>query len=500
MSKEGQFPIQITGDASSLVEASQQTNQALESNRLKLSELTPEQKAQAQSLDLTKTATQEAGAAAGEHAGKLQFLGLKTGELRKLTRELSTEFPIAGMAARLMINPIVAGLTIAIMTFGAAKKALDDWNAKLDATAAQNASHDFFPGIQAQKESLDQAKTSAAEFATALGNIGAAEDKFKTKVSEAIDKLREFTNAQAEVNSAGEAKELAEVDLKQKTGKLDEVGGIKARAEIQERYRKQQDALKTQGEQDEVKLLETELQHDKDSQTSLSQAAADARKKRDTLKARRAQAEKDLEEGKKKAAEYDTAADEAIAANDESGPSAGLVQSGEVPGDLAIDATPEGLKDALRQRDAQRRFNKSNEELIRRLDQGELPQAEGAVSGADTRAKSNAERVNELERTVPAKKAVLGIREQGRAVAGGLKDQTTETETAAQIAAKLAEVQKELVALKAEIVKTALSGHGVNTAALDALKALEGHNKALAKELAEQEKRIRAMEGRPPRV
>jgi FtsZ-binding cell division protein ZapB len=49
-----------------------------------------------------------------------------------------------------------------------------------------------------------------------------------------------------------------------------------------------QDDLKTKGEQDEIKLQETELEHDKQTQPTLSQAAADARKRRDELKARRA--------------------------------------------------------------------------------------------------------------------------------------------------------------------------------------------------------------------
>jgi hypothetical protein len=66
------------------------------------------------------------------------------------------------------------------------------------------------------------------------------------------------------------------------------IGAIKQRGAIRERYRKMQDDLKTKGEQDEIKLQETELEHDKQTQPTLSQAAADARKRRDELKARRA--------------------------------------------------------------------------------------------------------------------------------------------------------------------------------------------------------------------
>ena len=115
-----------------------------------------------------------------------------------------------------MLNPIVAAFTGAIAIFGYAKQKLEEWNQALDAAAARNASKDFLPGIEAKKTALDQAAASAAEFATSLANVGKAEDKFKTSVSQAIDKLHEFMNAQAEVNSASEERRLAEVDLKQK--------------------------------------------------------------------------------------------------------------------------------------------------------------------------------------------------------------------------------------------------------------------------------------------
>ena len=462
----------------------------------------------AKSLQDVGKASKEATAAAGEDGQKTEeltqktgFLNLKKTELKKLVRELGHEFPIAGMAGRAMMNPIIAGLTLGIMAFGAAKKALADWNAKLDAAAARNASRDFLPGIQAQKESLDQAKTSAAEFATALGNIGAAEDKFKTKVSEAIDKLHEFTNAQTEVNSSAEALEMAQIDLKQKTGKLDDVGAIKQRAAIKERYRKTQDDLKTKGEQDEIKLQETELKHDKDSQRSLAEAAADARKKRDALKARRAQAQKDLEEGKKKELEYGQEFEEAAAANDEkSGPVFQSPYSGELGRAQLNPAAAQKLEDARRQRDRQRGFNKVNENLIKKLDQSQLPEAEGTASVADTRIKNNAERINELERTLPAKKEVIGTREQGREAAGRIKDRTTETEATAQIGQELKQGQVKATQLTQQMLSAARSGGPVTAEVLNAFREQEAYNKRVAAELSAQSKRLSEMEGRPPRI
>src|SRR5664279_1740683 len=83
-----------------------------------------------------------------ELAKKTGFLSLKKTELKKLVRELGHEFPIAGMAGRAMMNPIVASLSLGIMAFGAAKKKLEEWDAALEATAQKNANKDFLPGIE----------------------------------------------------------------------------------------------------------------------------------------------------------------------------------------------------------------------------------------------------------------------------------------------------------------------------------------------------------------
>ncbi len=467
-------------------------------------------KASAQELTNVATATKASAAAASEDGKAAENLTQKTGvlnlkkaELKKLVRELGNEFPIAGQAGRMMMNPIIASLSLGIMAFGAMKKKLDEWDAALEASAQRNASHDFLPGIEAKKEALDQAAASAAEFEVALGNIGRAEDKFKTKIQEAIDKLHEFTNAQAEVNSAGEAKELAEVDLKQKTGKLDEVGAIKQREAIQARYRKTQDDLKTKSEQDEIKLQETELEHDKQSQPSLLQAEKTAREKRDAIKARQAQAKKDLEKGEAKSLEYEAAvakAQEEADALEERERQGGYQIGFEGNGFNAVTQAKDKLAEAQRMKAAQARFNQRNRRLIKDTEDGALPKAEGEFSVAESRAKTNAERINELDSTLPGKREVVGVREQGRNVAGGLKDQTGAIEAAGQIAQELKQGQEKQAHLQQQILSAARSGGPVTAEVLKAFKAQETLNIKVAAELAEQSKRIRMMEGRPPRI
>jgi len=449
-------------------------------------------------------AAQEHGGKIDELAEKTGFLNLKKAELKKLVRELGREFPIVGMAGRMMMDPIVASLTLGIMAFGAAKAKLAEWDAALEVSAKRNASRDFLPGIEAKKEALDQAAASAADFEVALGNIGRAEDKFKTKISDAIDKLHEFSNAQAEVNSAAEAKELAEVDLKQKTGKLDEIGGIKQRASIKERYRKMQDALKTKTEQDELNMQETELVHDKQSQPGLIQAEDIARKKRDALKARMAQARKDLEEGEKKSAEYAGDVAKALAKLEtvdkdvaERGVQFGMSSEGHL-GDARQQAN-EDVERAQSLKNAQDRFNARNKRLIKTTAEFALPKAEGEFGVAETRARANAERVNELQQTIPAKREIVGIREQGREVAGGLKDKTTGIEATAQIAQEVHRGQEKMEQLTRQMLTAAKSGGPVTEETIKAFLAQEILNKKMTNELTDYSRRILRLEGTVPR-
>src|ERR1017187_7531950 len=105
------FKILIMGDASSLVAASQQTNAALESNKLKLSELTPEQKANTAAMVKGGDAAQDAAKqvkGAGEEAHKA---GISHMEFRAAAHGLSEQFPILGNLARLAIHPI--GIVVA---------------------------------------------------------------------------------------------------------------------------------------------------------------------------------------------------------------------------------------------------------------------------------------------------------------------------------------------------------------------------------------------------
>ena len=471
-------------------------------------------KATAQELTNVATATKASAAAATEDGQnteeltrKTSFLGLKKGELKKTVRELGHEFPIAGMAGRMMMDPIMGGLSLGIMAFGAAKKALDDWNAALDATAQKNAGKDFLPGIEAKVAALAEGATAAANFGQSLKDIGAAEDVFSGKVKLAIDKLHEYIAAQAEVNSAAEGKEVADVNLKEKIGKLTGVQAIEARGAIKEKYRKQGDELKTKGETEDLALKEAQLKHSQEQEPGLEYDAGTKRRVADELKARLAAskanlpgAQKSLEEAEKEAQlklEASSKAEDAVRSAQQTA-KVGTGFGGSYGVQAAEGAFSKAQKEAetaKQARDRQKRLVEEYKQDASEIPQKLLPQAEGAARTAEMKATQNVQRIGSLETETGTLRQTLPIRQAGRQVAGGLKDQTTETETTAQIATSLNEGKSKEAQLHKQVLDATQSGNAVKSGILDALKAQEKQNQQLAAELKAHTARIQSLEG-----
>lgn len=471
-------------------------------------------KATAQELQNVAAKTKESASAASEDAKnteeltqKTGFLGLKKGELKKVVQELGHEFPIAGMAGRMMMNPIMASLTLGIMAFGAAKKALEDWNAALDATAAKNANKDFLPGIEAKAAALAEGATAAANFGQSLKDIGAAEDVFSGKVKLAIDKLHEYIAAQAEVNSAAEGKEVAEVNLKEKIGKLTGVQAIEARGGIKEKYRQQGDELKTKGENEALALKEAELKHSKEQEPGLEYEAGTKRRAADELKARLAASKANLPGAQKNLAE---AEQEALAKAEDASKAEDAVRKAQQTSQVgtgfggsygvksaegALSKARAESETAKQARDRQKRlvdeYKRDDSEIPQKL----LPQAEGAAKIAELKATQNVQRIASLEPEIGTLKQTLPIRQAGRQVAGGLKGVTAETETATQIAGSLSEGKQKEGQLLQQVKDAAQSGNAVKSGILDALKASEKQNQQLAAELKQHTARIKSLEG-----
>ena len=98
MGDQAQFPIQITGDASSLVAATQQTNTSLESTKIKLAELTPEQKAATAAMTGAGQAMQDTGKKAEAHSGHLR-------EMHRLFHALNEVVPGLGAVMQAAFSP-----------------------------------------------------------------------------------------------------------------------------------------------------------------------------------------------------------------------------------------------------------------------------------------------------------------------------------------------------------------------------------------------------------
>lgn len=91
-----------------MVEASQQTNQALESNRLKLAELTPEQKATTSAMEGAGKAAKETGRSVDrELVPAVEKATGKMGEHRAILRGLRETFPTLLPVAEMAFHPIM---------------------------------------------------------------------------------------------------------------------------------------------------------------------------------------------------------------------------------------------------------------------------------------------------------------------------------------------------------------------------------------------------------
>ena len=170
---EGQFPIQITGDASSLVSASNQTNQALESNKIKLSELTPELKALTQAQTKTSEATKEVGKSSEQAGISHRALHLIFGQVGQASKGLE-----AGLMA--LTGVMMGSVTFGIYAVVAAIKALIDHFARQKEVAleAAKATVQFWTdALQGNADARKAAEDYAAAMQKILDNVDALKQK-----------------------------------------------------------------------------------------------------------------------------------------------------------------------------------------------------------------------------------------------------------------------------------------------------------------------------------
>ncbi|MDB6068639.1 MAG: hypothetical protein JWR26_4847 [Pedosphaera sp.] len=213
-----------------------------------------------------QAATKDAGAT-DEQGKKTGFLNLRKAELKKLTRELGHEFPIAGMAVKALMNPLVFGLTLAIGLFAKAKQSLDDWNKELDATAARNA--ETFGNLGDEIRNVRREMSNAGNSGSRdLKKIADAEREIGEQTDKATDAIKRQERAQIALTDAQEALELAEVDSQRKlhdvdpSKGLDEGAALRREIQIKANAENRRNAIQDQAEQAEITNKSNRLNND----------------------------------------------------------------------------------------------------------------------------------------------------------------------------------------------------------------------------------------------
>jgi hypothetical protein len=187
------------------------------------------------------------GAAAEKTGSDLELSGDKggkgMGQVKKALGELAREFPIVGALARGLFNPIGLAVSVAVLSFGSLKKAIEEAGEELATT-------DWAKYSDETLKALGAGKTAAGEFKAEM-------DAIKVSVGAAAD-------ASERLMVVYKARQKAEdsLDEARKKFELTRAGGIKdpvARArtelEIEERY-----AGKKRKRQDEEAKFEIEQQ------------------------------------------------------------------------------------------------------------------------------------------------------------------------------------------------------------------------------------------------
>jgi hypothetical protein len=193
-------------------------------------------------------ATRDGSRIEDEAAKKTAFLGERKAELKRQIRELGVEFPLAGQAARLFLNPLAAGISLAIGGFALMKRHLDDWNRAMDEAASRNAARDFLPGIDAATAALAEGARHAAGFRDALSQIGKGSPSVTDTLDKITSKIHELEASNANLIDSKLGLTLSQINLAQTQGKLTPAQADVARFNAQNESAQRQEANKRAAE------------------------------------------------------------------------------------------------------------------------------------------------------------------------------------------------------------------------------------------------------------
>jgi hypothetical protein len=166
----GDFKIQISGDASSLVSESGKAGQALD--------------------DVGKK-VEKAGKKTKEHGDLLHQFQKRGEESRRTLQELAGTVPGLEQVLQMVFNPTTGIISFGIIGYQFLKKAIDDSNAALDEQMKKNADPSFLAAMTAKKEAIE--------------NAAIALDLWRDKLEHAADSIDHVAEAQTAATAIANA-------------------------------------------------------------------------------------------------------------------------------------------------------------------------------------------------------------------------------------------------------------------------------------------------------
>ena len=229
----------------------------------------------------TKAASEEAGKAGDklseglkEQSKHSEFLGLNHRGLHKVVHKLAEAFPLAGQAARAMMNPILFAFTAAIGVFTMAKEKIEEYNNVLDeagAKAAERANH-----FGLLKEAMAGNAQAAALLADHLRHLGDDTTSLTDKTNRYIASIHAEAAAQAEIRNAQEGVAQARINELEALGKITAAQAAAARMATTDIYAKAAIAAKQREETDAIRIHTDALKKAQEAQAGLNAAATAA--------------------------------------------------------------------------------------------------------------------------------------------------------------------------------------------------------------------------------
>jgi hypothetical protein len=384
--------------------------------------------------------TEEAGNKSEEAGRKTGRFGLKMGELKKLTRELGHEFPLAAQAFRAFLNPVVAGITLVIGTFVYWKDKISETNKTLDEVGAKAAERMGDMG-RAIKEATTEAALQTDAFNAKLKAMSEHQDTLTKQTEAATAAIREQATALIEVRDAQEAAAVAKINAMQKEGKIDAVTAIKLRTDIKASFAKQRDQTQTAAEQAVVAQEEEELKKRVAQGPALfaaakaAEAAANDPARKGRIKndpAMRKALEKvaeDADAAVKEQLDKVTEAENAPEQNTYAGDPEGFAITAGPDRQERLQREQDKLKQLQADRDRARRAAEENSRLIR-----EQAEADRAAAETMKRFQDNDNEVQRLQTGIPSEKQSNATKAQARAAVTYYRNDAANSEAAGELA------------------------------------------------------------------